>query len=158
MRRRRQLFSIVESYKEQLNVFLAVFRKANVVSTCVIDKLVWENLLSLPEEWQNALRKRRDKQSLTDSSSQITDKLFNIVRHLAKTTQRSADTLDILLTSSDKVDNTRNELEHQQQVIVQSGKLLGKYDKCEVTDKVLLALAFAFFLACVFYISQKRLF
>ncbi|XP_025156102.1 uncharacterized protein LOC112588943 isoform X2 [Harpegnathos saltator] len=114
MRRRRQLFSIVESYKEQLNVFLAVFRKANVVSTCVIDKLVWENLLSLPEERQNALRKRRDKQSLTDSSSQITDKLFSIVRHLAKTTQRSADILDILLTSSDKVDNARNELEHQQ--------------------------------------------
>ncbi|XP_025162767.1 uncharacterized protein LOC105180891 isoform X6 [Harpegnathos saltator] len=31
------------------------------------------------------------------------------------------------ITSSDKVDNTRNELEHQEQVIVQSGKLLGKY-------------------------------
>ncbi|XP_025162764.1 uncharacterized protein LOC105180891 isoform X3 [Harpegnathos saltator] len=32
------------------------------------------------------------------------------------------------ITSSDKVDNTRNELEHQEQVIVQSGKLLGKYE------------------------------
>ncbi|XP_025152573.1 vesicle transport protein SEC20-like [Harpegnathos saltator] len=157
-KKKTELLSIVESYKEQLNVSLAAFRKANVVSACVIDKLARENLLSLPEERQNALRKRRDKQSLTDASSQITDKLFSIARHLAETTQRSADTLDTLLTSSDKVDNTRNELEHQQQVIVQSGKLLGKYGRREVTDKALLVLAFAFFLACVFYILQKRLF
>ncbi|XP_025156516.1 uncharacterized protein LOC112589027 [Harpegnathos saltator] len=72
--------------------------------------------------------KKNRPDCLIDSSSQITDKLFSIVRHLAETTQRSADILDILLTSSDKVDNTRNELEHQEQVIVQSGKLLGKYE------------------------------
>lgn len=64
----------------------------------------------------------------------------------------------ISVTSSDKVGGTKDELEHQQQAIVQSGKLLGKYGRREVTDKVLLALAFAFFLACVFYILQKRLF
>ncbi|XP_032662590.1 vesicle transport protein SEC20 [Odontomachus brunneus] len=157
-KKKTELLSVVESYKEQLSVSLAAFRKANVISACVIDKLARENLLSLPEERQNVLRKRRDKQSLTDASSQITDKLFSIARHLAETTQRSADTLDTLLTSSDKVDNTRNELEHQQQVIVQSGKLLGKYGRREVTDKALLALAFMFFLACVFYILQKRLF
>lgn len=95
-KKKTELLSIVESYKEQLTVSLAVFRKANVISACVIDKLARENLLSLPEERQNALRKRRDKQSLTDTSSQITDKLFSIARHLAETTQRSADTLDTL--------------------------------------------------------------
>ncbi|XP_011161583.1 vesicle transport protein SEC20 [Solenopsis invicta] len=153
-----ELLSAVESYKEQLTTSLAAFRKANVVSACVIDKLARENLFSIPEERQNALRKRHDKQSLTNASSQVTDKLLSISRHLAETTQRSADTLDTLLTSSDKVGNTKDELEHQQQAIVQSGKLLGKYGRREVTDKALLALAFAFFLACVFYILQKRLF
>lgn len=62
------------------------------------------------------------------------------------------------MTSSDKVSSTRKELENQQQVILQSGKLLGKYGRREITDKALLALAFIFFLACVFYILQKRLF
>lgn len=95
-KKKTELLSIVDSYKEQLNVSLAAFRKANVVSACVIDKLARENLLSVPEERQNALRKRRDKRSLTDASSQITDKLFSIARHLAETTQRSADTLDTL--------------------------------------------------------------
>lgn len=66
--------------------------------------------------------------------------------------------LFLSVTSSDKVSGTRVELEHQQQVIVQSGKLLGKYGRREVTDKALLVLAFAFFLACVFYILQKRMF
>nr|XP_012234557.1 PREDICTED: vesicle transport protein SEC20 isoform X2 [Linepithema humile] len=153
-----KLLSDVSSYKEQLNTTLAAFRKANVVSACVIDKLARENLFSMPEEQQNALRRRHDKQGLANSSGQITDKLLSISRHLAETTQRSADTLDTLLTSSDKVGDTKDELEHQQQVILQSGKLLGKYGRREVTDKALLILAFAFFLACVFYVLQKRLF
>ncbi|XP_029669853.1 vesicle transport protein SEC20 isoform X1 [Formica exsecta] len=153
-----ELLLAVDNYKEQLSTSLTAFRKANVVSACVIDKLARENLFSMPEEQQAALRKRHSKQSLTNASSQVTDKLLSISRHLAEITQRGADTLDTLLTSSDKVGGTKDELEHQQQAIVQSGKLLGKYGRREVTDKVLLALAFAFFLACVFYILQKRLF
>ncbi|GAB1862890.1 Vesicle transport protein sec20-like protein [Camponotus japonicus] len=157
-KKKTELLLAVDSYKEQLNTSLAAFRRANVVSACVIDKLARENLFSMSEEQQNALRKRHNKQSLTNASNQVTDKLLSISRHLAETTQRSADTLDTLLTSSDKVGSTKDELEHQQQAIVQSGKLLGKYGRREVTDKVLLALAFIFFLACVFYILQKRLF
>lgn len=153
-----ELQSEVETHREHLNSALTAFRKANVVSACVIDKLAREDLLSISEEQQNALRRRRDKQNLANSSNQLSDKLLSISRHLAETTQRSADALDTLITSSDKVSSTKDELEHQQQVIVQSRKLLGKYGRREVTDKALLALAFMFFLACVFYILQKRLF
>lgn len=156
--KKAELMAEVDTYRGQLNTSLTAFRKANVISACVIDKLAREDLLSMPEEQQTALRKRRDKQSLANASSQVSDKLLSISRHLAETTQKSADTLDTLRTSSDKVSNTKDELEHQQQVILQSGKLLGKYGRREVTDKALLALAFAFFLACVFYILQKRLF
>ncbi|KAG7201277.1 hypothetical protein KM043_004055 [Ampulex compressa] len=157
-KKKTELLADVETYREQLNAALAAFRKANVVSACVIDKLAKEDLLSMSEEKQNALRRRSDKQAVANASSQLSDKLLSISRHLAETTQRSADTLGTLITSSDKVSSTKDELEHQQQVIVQSGKLLGKYGRREVTDKALLALAFAFFLACVFYILQKRLF
>jgi len=157
-KKRVELLSAVDSNKEQLNTSLAAFRKANVVSACVIDKLARENLFSMSDDRQNALRRRHDKKGLTNASSQMTDKLLSISRHLAETVQRSADTLDTLLTSSDKVGSTKDELEHQQQAIAQSGKLLGKYGRREITDKALLVLAFAFFLACVFYILQKRLF
>jgi protein transport protein SEC20 len=66
--------------------------------------------------------------------------------------------IHFLAISSDKVSNTSKELEDQHQVIVQSGKLLGKYGRREITDKALLIIAFMFFFACVFYIIQKRLF
>lgn len=95
-KKKTELLLAVDSYKEQLNTSLAAFRKANVVSACVIDKLARENLFSMSEEQQNAFRKRHGKQSLTNASSQVTDKLLSISRHLAETTQRSADTLDTL--------------------------------------------------------------
>lgn len=95
---RAELLSTVDSYKKQLNVSLAAFRKANVVSACVIDKLAREDLLSMSEERQNFLRRRHDKQSLTNASGQVTDKLLNIARHLAEMNRRSADTLDTLRT------------------------------------------------------------
>ncbi|XP_071861172.1 vesicle transport protein Sec20 isoform X2 [Bombus fervidus] len=117
-----------------------------------------QEMISIPEEEQAAIRRRHDKRNLANTSSQLSDKLLSISRHLAETTQKSADTLDTLIISSDKVTTTKDELEHQQQVIVQSGKLLGKYGRREVTDKALVTLAFAFFLACVFYILQKRIF
>ncbi|XP_003489814.1 vesicle transport protein Sec20 isoform X1 [Bombus vancouverensis nearcticus] len=163
-----ELLAEVDTYRQQLNTSLAAFRKANVVSVCVIDKLAKKELLSMskeqqemlsiPEEEQAAIRRRHDKRNLANTSSQLSDKLLSISRHLAETTQKSADTLDTLIISSDKVTTTKDELEHQQQVIVQSGKLLGKYGRREVTDKALVTLAFAFFLACVFYILQKRIF
>ncbi|XP_012255518.2 vesicle transport protein SEC20 [Athalia rosae] len=157
-KKKLELYTEIDSHKSQLTITLGAFRNANVVSACVIDRMAKEELLEMPEDQQNALRKRRDKQTLIKMSGGVTDKLLSISRHLAETTQKSAHTLDTLIISSDKVSGTKDELEHQQQVIVQSGKLLGKYGRREVTDKALLVLAFAFFLACVFYILQKRLF
>ncbi|XP_033341546.1 vesicle transport protein Sec20 [Megalopta genalis] len=157
-KKKAELQAEIDTYKQQYKNSLAAFCKANIFSKCMIDKISKEELLSMPEEHQADLRRRHDRRSLANKSSQLSDKLLSISRHLAETTQRSADALDTLITSSDKVSSTTDELEHQQQVIVQSGKLLGKYGRREVTDKVLLALAFAFFLACVFYILQKRLF
>jgi len=93
-----ELLAAVNNYKKQLSSSLIAFRKANIVSACAIDKLTRENLFSMSEEQQNALRKRRDKQSLTNTSNQVTDKLLSIAKHLADTTQRSADTLDALRT------------------------------------------------------------
>ncbi|KAJ8686214.1 hypothetical protein QAD02_022008 [Eretmocerus hayati] len=156
--KRDEMLADIDNFKGQLSTAMAAFRKANIASACAIDKMSREDLLTLTTDRENSLRKRKDKQNAANTSSRITDKLLDISRHLAETTQRSAETLDNLVISSDKVSSTRKELQHQQQVIEQSGKLLGKYGRREITDKALLILAFIFFLACVFYILQKRLF
>lgn len=95
-KKKAELHTELDTYKQQLNTSLAAFRKANVVSMCVIDKLAKEELLSMPEEQQAAVRRRRDKRSLANTSNQLSDKLLSISKHLAETTQRSANTLDTL--------------------------------------------------------------
>jgi protein transport protein SEC20 len=65
-----------------------------VDSAWAIDKLSRENLFS--NNQQNLLRKRKDQIGALKISSQITDKLLDISKYLAETTQRSAETLDTL--------------------------------------------------------------
>lgn len=103
-------------------------------------------------------RQKRDKESLVKMNSSITDQLLSISRQLADTTKRSADTLDALTVSSDSVIGTQEELKATSGTISQARKLLAKYGRREFTDKILMFFAFTFFVACVVYIVQKRLF
>lgn len=135
------------------------FKKANIKSMLAIEKGAQEELLK-PKNEEAVLRQRhkRDKENMMKMSSNITEQLLSISRQLADTTKRSADTLDALVTSSDSVQGTQEELKVTSSTIGQSGKLLAKYGRREFTDKVLMFFAFVFFVACVFYIVQKRLF
>lgn len=135
------------------------FRKANIKAMLAIEKCNKEQLLK-PTSDENVLRQRqkRDKAGLVKMSTTITDQLLNISRQLADTTKRSADTLSNLEQSSMNVQGTQEELTVTSSTIGQSGKLLAKYGRREFTDKILLFFAFAFFIACVLYIVQKRLF
>jgi protein transport protein SEC20 len=62
------------------------------------------------------------------------------------------------VNSSSNVQGIQDELQTTGSVITQSGKLLAKYGRREFTDKFLLVFSFIFFLACVLYVLQKRLF
>lgn len=136
------------------------FKKANIKSMLEIEKRAKEELLRPSNGDEMALKHRpkRDKEGLVKMNSSITDQLLSISRQLADTTKRSADTLDTLTVSSDSVIGTQEELKVTSGTISQSGKLLAKYGRREFTDKILMFFAFTFFVACVVYIVQKRLF
>ncbi|CAH0555279.1 unnamed protein product [Brassicogethes aeneus] len=157
--REQQLLKEVVLYREQLSSNMELFKKANIQSMLTIEKGIKDELMK-PANEETALRQRqkRDKESMVKMSSNVTEQLLTISRQLAETTQRSADTLDTLVTSSDSVVGTQEELKVTSGVIGQSGQLLNKYGRRELTDKILTFLAFAFFIACVLYIVQKRLF
>lgn len=126
-----------------------------------IEKADKQELFAMPEDSelrQRGTGNRQNRSSLISQHESVTDKMLSISRHLSETTQKSAATLDTLVTSSTSVEGTRDELQNTAGTISQSGKLLKKYGRRECTDKILLFLAFAFFLVCVFYIVQKRLF
>ncbi|XP_044262725.1 vesicle transport protein SEC20 [Tribolium madens] len=149
----------VVSYREQLASTMEAFKKANINAMLAIEKGAQEELLK-PKTEEMVLRQRqkRDKENLVKMSSNVTEQLLSISRQLADTTKRSADTLDALVTSSDTVIGSQEELKITSSTISQSGKLLAKYGRREFTDKILMFFAFVFFVACVFYIVQKRLF
>lgn len=145
--------------REQLAGTMDAFKRANIKSMLAIEKTAKDELLG-PADEQGALRNRhkRDKEGLAKMNSSVTDQLLAISRQLADTTKRSADTLGALTVSSDSVIGTQEELKMTSGAISQSGKLLAKYGRRDFTDKVLMFFAFSFFVACVIYIVQKRLF
>lgn len=98
------------------------------------------------------------KAGVVSQHESVTEKMLSISRHLSETTQKSAATLETLVASSVSVEGTSEELHNTAGTISQSGKLLKKYGRRECTDKILLFFAFAFFICCVIYIVQKRLF
>lgn len=135
------------------------FKKANIKSMLAIETETKKELLKhSSDEMVLKHRQKRDKEGLAKMNSSITDQLLSISRQLADTTKRSADTLDALTVSSDSVIGTQEELKVTSGTISQSGKLLAKYGRREFTDKILMFFAFTFFVACVVYIIQKRLF
>lgn len=102
--------------------------------------------------------RQRHKTSLISQQESVTERMLSISRNLAETVDKSATTLDSMVQSSSTVESTHEELMNTGGTIQQSGKLLNKYGRRETTDKILLFFAFIFFLACVFYIVQKRVF
>lgn len=158
----------VDSQREQFSKVLQAFRKANIATMLEIEKANREELMAITGETDLRQRHgrsgdgttaaRHNRGSLLSQENNVTDKMLAISRHLSETTQKSAITLESLVASSQNVEATKDELQNTAGTISQSGRLLKKYGRRECTDKMLLFFGFAFFLACVFYIVQKRLF
>ncbi|XP_058813880.1 vesicle transport protein SEC20 [Topomyia yanbarensis] len=158
----QQIFKEVDQHREQFSKTLQAFRKANISTMLEIEKQHKEELFALSPD--SELRQRHpgatstNRSSLLSQQESVTDRMRSISQQLSETTNKSAATLETLISSSVSVEGTRDELLTTAGTISQSGKLLKKYGRRECTDKILLFFAFAFFLACVFYIVQKRLF
>ncbi|XP_066904705.1 vesicle transport protein SEC20 isoform X2 [Halyomorpha halys] len=151
------LMEEARNYREQYYNTFSMFRKANVNCMLAIEKANKEELFKMDESSTVRQRIKKDKANMVKMSSNVTDQLLSISRHLADTTQLSADTLQTLANSSMTVTGTSGELHETKSAISQSGKLLDKYSRRQFTDKLILLLGFAFFLACVLYILKKRL-
>ncbi|XP_067129364.1 vesicle transport protein SEC20 [Centruroides vittatus] len=152
---RKRILDELENHHKQLTSNQFALRKANLDCQMRIDK---NNKTELFRRPANVSRKRADKESLTKTASGITDNLVSISKMMASQVKQSEDTLHSLVNSSSSVGDTNEELKNMGNVIHQSRKLLTKYNRRELTDKVLIFLALAFFFACVLYVLKKRLF
>ncbi|XP_053179968.1 vesicle transport protein SEC20-like [Scomber japonicus] len=150
------LIGQVEGHKKQMLSNQTTWRKANLASKLSIDNMEKQALLSGSD---SAARQRKmTKEGLAQTSSDITENLMSISRMMAQQVQQSEDTMTSLATSSRTMQETNEEFKTMTGTIQLGRKLITKYNRRELTDKLLIFLALALFLATVLYILKKRLF
>ncbi|XP_030001808.1 vesicle transport protein SEC20 isoform X1 [Sphaeramia orbicularis] len=153
---KQALISQVEGHRKQMLSNQTAWRKANLASKLSIDNMEKQALLNGAD---SAVRPRKmTKEGLAQTTSTITENLMSISRMMAQQVQQSEDTVTSLATSSRTVQETNEEFKAMTGTIQLGRKLITKYNRRELTDKLLIFLALALFLATVLYILKKRLF
>ncbi|XP_023392919.1 vesicle transport protein SEC20 isoform X3 [Pteropus vampyrus] len=145
----------VENHRKQMLSNQTCWRKANLTCKIAIDNLEKAELL----QGGDLLRQRKTtKESLAQTSSTITESLMGISRMMAQQVQQSEEAMQTLVNSSRTILDASEEFKSMSGTIQLGRKLITKYNRRELTDKLLIFLALALFLATVLYIVKKRLF
>ncbi|XP_072295857.1 vesicle transport protein SEC20-like [Eucyclogobius newberryi] len=153
---KQALITQVEGHRKQMLSNQTAWRKANLASKLSIDNMEKQALLNGGD---SAVRQRKlTKESLAQTTSSITENLMSVSRMMAQQVQQSEETVTTLATSSKTVQETNDEFKTMTGTIQLGRKLITKYNRRELTDKLLIFLALALFLATVLYILKKRLF
>ncbi|KAH0629720.1 hypothetical protein JD844_012014 [Phrynosoma platyrhinos] len=112
--------------------------------------------------------RKTTKESLAEGASNITESLMGISRMMSQQVRQSEETMQTLdalkyfllipVNSSRTIVDANEEFKSMSGTIQLGRKLITKYNRRELTDKLLIFLALALFLATVLYILKKRLF
>jgi protein transport protein SEC20 len=102
--------------------------------------------------------RHRNRDSLVHSASSVTENLVHIREMMATSLDQSEATTEILAGSSRTVSNTHEELKSFSNVVGSSRKLMNKYNRRELTDRLLICVGLLLFFSSVLYVVTKRLF
>ncbi|XP_029439821.1 vesicle transport protein SEC20 isoform X2 [Rhinatrema bivittatum] len=147
------LLKDMENHKKQMLSNQTLWRKANLACKIAIDNSEKDELLG-----GDSVRQRKTaKENLAESASAITESLMSVSKMMAQQVQQSAETVQTLATSSRTILEANEEFKSMSGTIQLGRKLITKYNRRELTDKLLIFLALALFLSTVLYILKKRL-
>ncbi|VDP05331.1 unnamed protein product [Heligmosomoides polygyrus] len=90
--------------------------------------------------------------------SATTDRLSDLLSKMGDRVAQSEQTMDSLIHSSSVLVQTHTEFESHAGHIQTGNKLLSKYERRELTDKILVTIALILYLAVIYYVLQKRVF
>ncbi|GAA6094466.1 vesicle transport protein SEC20 isoform X1 [Tachysurus ichikawai] len=145
-----------ECHRKQMLSNQKAWRKANLACKLAIDNLEKDELLHGGE--MSVRQRKATKENLVETSSDITESLLSISRMMAQQVKQSEESISTLVTSSRLLPETNQEFKAMTATIHLGRKLILKYTRRELTDKLLIFLALALFFATVLYILKKRLF
>ncbi|KAL7844715.1 hypothetical protein SRHO_G00232540 [Serrasalmus rhombeus] len=153
---KNDILTETEAHRKQMLSNQTAWRKANLACKLTIDNREKDELLYGGD---SSVRQRKaTKENLVQTSSEITESLMSISRMMAQQVKQSEETIGTLATSSRTVLETNEEFKAMTSTIHLGRKLILKYNRRELTDKLLIFLALALFFATVLYILKKRLF
>ncbi|XP_030067675.1 vesicle transport protein SEC20 [Microcaecilia unicolor] len=151
---KQTLLKEMENHKKQMLSNQTVWRKANLACKIAIDNSEKDELL----RGGDSVRQRKTtKENLTESASAITESLMSVSKMMVQQVQQSEETIQTLASSSRTILEANEEFKSMSGTIQLGRKLITKYNRRELTDKLLIFLALALFLSTVLYILKKRL-
>nr|CDJ83786.1 Sec20 domain containing protein [Haemonchus contortus] len=98
-----------------------------------------------------------DEKNIRDNAVKTTERLSDLLSKMGDRVAQSEQTMDSLIHSSSVLVQTHSEFESHAGHIKTGNKLLSKYERRELTDKILVAIALIFYFAVIYYILQKRI-
>lgn len=153
---KERLMQDVETYNATIKRNIDALSRANLTAQKRIEARYRDKLLSGGSQVKQ--RGRADKETLLRSTTGMTESLFSVSRMMADQVKHSENALEKLVGTSTVIADTQEESRNMSNAILQSKKLLTKYGRREMTDRVLIFLAIMFFFACVLYVLKGRLF
>lgn len=152
---RLAILAAMQHHRKELSSLQASIRKANLASKAIIDKSEKEELLR--GQASNVRNRTFNKENLAKTASNITQDLMSIARMMEGQVKQSEADMQILASSSAQVKDTQEEYKGLSGVIQTSKNLLNKYNRREVTDRLLIFFGLVLFFSTVLYILKKRL-
>ncbi|XP_050399555.1 vesicle transport protein SEC20 [Patella vulgata] len=151
---REAILKNVETHKQKLSSTITSLRQSNIMTQLEIDKNQRQELLTCESDVRK--RSKGNKETLAAKAGNITESLMNLNRMMASQVNQSQLTNTTLFSSSKTVSDTHDEFQGMGGHIQTSHRLLTKYGRRDLTDKLLIFLALVFFFATVLYIVKKR--
>ncbi|CAE1325035.1 SEC20 [Acanthosepion pharaonis] len=144
----------VNEHQQSLLITVNALRKAKLIAQMTFDRRLREEFFSGSKDVRQ--RKINNKEILANTASSITENLMSLNRMMSNQVKQSDVTVNTLASSSKTMTETHEEFKSMSGHIYTSKKLLTKYNRRELTDRLLIILALIFFFSTVVYIVKKR--
>ncbi|KAL4231970.1 Vesicle transport protein S20 [Mactra antiquata] len=151
---RNVILKNVENHQQRMTSNIASLRKTNLTVKMSIDRQEKDELFK-----GGTLKKRNvnNKESLAKTATNITESLLELNQTMDAQVKKGNLTLTALEASSKNLTDTHDEFKSMGGHIQNSKRLLTKYGRRELTDKLLIFIALVFFFATVIYIMKRRI-
>ncbi|KAK6744470.1 hypothetical protein RB195_011277 [Necator americanus] len=145
-----------ERHSKELTENQQQLRTATIHARKTINESARSSLFESTSDGPERKKRQMGEKNLKEDAMKTTERLSELLSRMGEQVTQSEQTMDSLVHSSSVLAQTHKEFESHAGYIQTGSKLLSKYERRELTDKILVTIALIFYLAVIYYILQKR--